>query len=113
MDQKKTLANMKEWKLSTTRLVTYSTKDSAGVEGTGIGRDLSASNWLWEVLGHPLHMVATLRGGLQGWVAEGRPLEAGLMSDSGPRKLFTQEELPTAFSLEANAYEKAQANQKA
>eukprot|EP00411_Alexandrium_monilatum_P000108 CAMPEP_0175192246 /NCGR_PEP_ID=MMETSP0093-20121207/5354_1 /TAXON_ID=311494 /ORGANISM="Alexandrium monilatum, Strain CCMP3105" /LENGTH=160 /DNA_ID=CAMNT_0016485085 /DNA_START=6 /DNA_END=484 /DNA_ORIENTATION=- len=60
MEQQKTLAKMKTWKLATTRIVTYATTD--GMLGEGVSRDLSASNWLWELLGHPLNLLATLKG---------------------------------------------------
>lgn len=105
MEQQKTLAKMREWKLSTTRVVTYATTD--GMHGEGVSRDLSASNWLWELLGQPLNLLATLKGGLAGWVREGRPVEAGGMSESGPRKIFIQERPPQAFVSDGNAYEQA------
>eukprot|EP00930_Biecheleria_cincta_P035809 TRINITY_DN24608_c0_g1_i1.p1 TRINITY_DN24608_c0_g1~~TRINITY_DN24608_c0_g1_i1.p1 ORF type:complete len:422 (-),score=75.23 TRINITY_DN24608_c0_g1_i1:7-1272(-) len=111
MDQQKTLAKIKEWKLSTTRIVTYATQDSTQIHTT-VGRDLSASNWLWEVVGHPTNMLATLRGGLQGWVKEGRPVEAGNASQSGPRKIFTADTEPKPFSYDTQAYQRAQ-NQSA
>jgi len=74
---------------------------------TTVGRDLSASNWLWEVLGHPVNMLATLQGGLQGWVKEGRPVEAGNLSDTGPRKIFFTDAGPKSFSGDTGAYARA------
>jgi len=96
MDIERTLTKMRQWSLSTTRIVTYATVDSAELHHATVGRDLSASNWLWEVLGHPTMMLATLRGGLQGWVADGRPVEAG--SSTGPRQLFMASSIPRPFS---------------
>jgi len=101
MDSERTLAKVRQWNLSTTRIVTYATVDSADLHYATVGRDLSASNWLWEVLGHPTMMLATLRGGLQGWVADGRPVEAG--SSTGPQQLFTAASIPRPFSKEVDS----------
>lgn len=106
MDQQRTLSKLKEWNLATTRIVTYATHDSKFIHTT-VGRDLSASNWLWEILGHPLTMLATLSGGFAGWVKEGRPVEAGSMSEGGPRKIFVSEDVPKAFSGDKDAYLRA------
>jgi len=98
MDRERTLAEIRQWNLSTTRIVTYATVDSAELHYATIGRDLSASNWLWEALGHPTMLLATLRGGLQGWVADGRPVQAG--SSTGSPQLFTASSIPRPFSTE-------------
>ncbi|CAE7523155.1 unnamed protein product [Symbiodinium pilosum] len=52
-------------------------------------------------------MLATLSGGFAGWVKEGRPVEAGSMSDSGPRKIFITEDVPKSFSGDKEAYLRA------
>ncbi|CAE7228291.1 unnamed protein product [Symbiodinium natans] len=106
MEQERTLSKLREWNLATTRIVTYATHDSKFIHTT-VGRDLSASNWLWEIMGHPLTMLATLSGGFSGWVKEGRPVEAGSMSDSGPRKIFVSDDVPKAFSGDKDAYLRA------
>lgn len=52
-------------------------------------------------------MLATLSGGFAGWVKEGRPVEAGSMSEGGPRKIFVSEDVPKAFSGDRDAYLRA------
>ncbi|CAE7021752.1 unnamed protein product [Symbiodinium sp. KB8] len=83
MDQQRTLSKLKEWNLATTRIVTYATHDSKFIHTT-VGRDLSASNWLWEILGHQLAMLATLSGGFAGWVKAGYLVEGIIIRETCP-----------------------------